>query len=260
MRINILSDLHLDVWAMDEPCRLTHPAADLTIVPGDLCELKNHALGSAFLASIPNAVLYVPGNHDWYNYNHDDGVAAHAVYGKLENVTVLDPGYVVIDGIRFIGATWWSRLSWAVGAAGSAKSILKRNSQLVENHVNDFFRIKTCGRLMRAHDSVAWHKAERRFIVDQIQQAREAGQRIVVATHFGPTRGSIVPKYANHPLNPYFANDDVEATTGVGLWVHGHIHDPVDYVIGECRVVANPLGYPNERRIEHYDSLFTIDF
>jgi hypothetical protein len=27
------------------------------------------------------------------------------------------------------------------------------------------------------------------------------------------------------------------------LWVHGHMHDSFDYVLGETRVVSNPRGY-----------------
>jgi hypothetical protein len=30
------------------------------------------------------------------------------------------------------------------------------------------------------------------------------------------------------------------------LWIHGHSHDCCDYALGQARVVANPLGYPNE--------------
>jgi predicted phosphodiesterase len=30
------------------------------------------------------------------------------------------------------------------------------------------------------------------------------------------------------------------------LIVHGHTHDPCDYMIGETRVICNPRGYPAE--------------
>ena len=33
----------------------------------------------------------------------------------------------------------------------------------------------------------------------------------------------------------------------IKYWVHGHMHDPFDYEIGQCRVVCNPRGYSNER-------------
>lgn len=30
---------------------------------------------------------------------------------------------------------------------------------------------------------------------------------------------------------------------GPALWVHGHTHMSVDYMVGSCRVVSNPRGY-----------------
>ncbi|VUM19025.1 hypothetical protein PGKDCPLP_03529 [Stenotrophomonas maltophilia] len=32
------------------------------------------------------------------------------------------------------------------------------------------------------------------------------------------------------------------------LWVHGQVHDSLDYRIGRGRVVCNPLGYPIPHR------------
>ena len=29
----------------------------------------------------------------------------------------------------------------------------------------------------------------------------------------------------------------------IKLWVHGHMHDDFDYMIGDTRVVCNPRGY-----------------
>jgi len=43
------------------------------------------------------------------------------------------------------------------------------------------------------------------------------------------------------------------------LWIHGHGHDRCDYVLGKTRVVANPLGYPNElRSLEAFEPAFTV--
>lgn len=36
----------------------------------------------------------------------------------------------------------------------------------------------------------------------------------------------------------------------VKLWVHGHMHNASDYVIGDTRVVCNPKGYPGEKNGE----------
>jgi hypothetical protein len=29
----------------------------------------------------------------------------------------------------------------------------------------------------------------------------------------------------------------------IKVWVHGHMHDPFDYTLGETRVICNPRGY-----------------
>jgi hypothetical protein len=44
------------------------------------------------------------------------------------------------------------------------------------------------------------------------------------------------------------------------LWIHGHSHDRCDYAPGETRIVANPLGYPNEvRSLEAFDPTFRVE-
>lgn len=30
------------------------------------------------------------------------------------------------------------------------------------------------------------------------------------------------------------------------LWLHGHLHNSSMYEIGDCKVVCNPKGYPDE--------------
>jgi len=44
------------------------------------------------------------------------------------------------------------------------------------------------------------------------------------------------------------------------LWIHGHSHDRCDYTLGKTRVVANPLGYPNEpRSLEAFEPTFQVE-
>ena len=44
------------------------------------------------------------------------------------------------------------------------------------------------------------------------------------------------------------------------LWLHGHLHCPLDYVKDGCRVVANPLGYAKKGEQEGYlpDALWQV--
>lgn len=70
----------------------------------------------------------------------------------------------------------------------------------------------------------------------------------VVVSHFAPSPESVVDQFKGQTLNPYFCPDAFKNTVHrPKLWLHGHIHNPVDYVSKHgVRVVANPLGYPNE--------------
>ncbi len=73
----------------------------------------------------------------------------------------------------------------------------------------------------------------------------------IVVSHFAPSPMSIHPKYAGSDLNSYFCPDALGLLTHKPrLWLHGHIHDPVEYEYNtptSCtRVVANPMGYPGE--------------
>lgn len=78
----------------------------------------------------------------------------------------------------------------------------------------------------------------------------------IVVTHHAPSFKSTHPKYAGQwPMNHYFASnldDFIHNSPQIKVWCHGHMHDPVDYMLGECHVVSNPLGYPHERKLSEW--------
>jgi Icc-related predicted phosphoesterase len=85
----------------------------------------------------------------------------------------------------------------------------------------------------------------------------------VVLTHFPPTRdGNTLERYKANVdgLNSYFMNSFEEKiiNSDKKLWVFGHIHSVWDYMVGNCRMVSNPLGYPNEiyQTIDDYEVKF----
>jgi Icc-related predicted phosphoesterase len=84
----------------------------------------------------------------------------------------------------------------------------------------------------------------------------------VVLTHHLPAPGSIWPRFVGSPLNAFFMCDmssHIEARRPK-LWVHGHTHTRCDYLLGETRVVANPLGYPKELASQRaFDGRFLVD-
>jgi hypothetical protein len=65
----------------------------------------------------------------------------------------------------------------------------------------------------------------------------------VAVTHFAPSLLSAAPRYGLTPGTAGFCNALDELLPLARLWLHGHLHCPVDYVKHGCRVVGNPLGY-----------------
>jgi hypothetical protein len=69
----------------------------------------------------------------------------------------------------------------------------------------------------------------------------------VVITHHAPSFASVNEKYAHEKtMNGGYASELTEFVldhTNIKVWVHGHMHDPVDYMIENTRVLSHPRGY-----------------
>lgn len=120
--------------------------------------------------------------------------------------------------------------------------------------MNDF---RKCSFLRRKDDtivpfSIEDHKKECtygiRYLKMNLNKLRERKNTkpIIVVTHHAPSIYSISPKYKNDPLSAAFASDltkVMDEYPEIRLWVHGHVHEPFDYIYNKTRVIANPFGY-----------------
>ncbi len=230
MRIQVLSDLHLTVAAMEPP----PTDADVVVLAGDLAR-PQQALDWARAFEQP--VVYVPGNHEYY------GGSLAAVREELKRlaagtqVHVLDQDEITLQGVRFVGATLWTDFELFDGA--------QREESIAAalRVIADFSRITIDGetRFTPAHSRLLCGQAVRWLS----QRLRESRPPTVVVTHHAPSARSVEPKYAGSPLNAAFVSnlDALVAGSGSALWIHGHTHYPVDYALGATRVFGNPRGY-----------------
>ena len=51
----------------------------------------------------------------------------------------------------------------------------------------------------------------------------------------------------------------IKSNTNIKYWVHGHVHENSDYMISQCRVVANPRGYYPDELNSNFNSSFEIE-
>ena len=235
MNIQVLSDLHLE-FGNDLPTLA--PDADVVVLAGDIAPYRLAVLREIAAAWIA-PVLYVPGNHEYYEGDIDAVGSAMAERCAALGIELLDRRSVVLDGVRFIGATLWT--DFALNGVADA-FYAKRTAA---NAMPDFRVIACRGGVFTPDESVSRHDADRNFIEAELRTAAEAGETAVVVTHHAPTPRSIRPWYVGNSLNPAFASDleTLIARHAPPLWIHGHMHDSIDEQLGATRVLANPGGY-----------------
>lgn len=274
MKLLVLSDLHLELGTS-----LTLPPGleyDAVVLAGDIHNPGHKAVHWAQRDSTfgGKPVLLVAGNHEFYGYQMGRELEEMKKAAHDSNVHLLDRSSVVVDGVRFLGATLWTDFALPVGNESEPvdyqeESDVARALAAANRYVTDFRRIQLADpsiprhrgepekrRLLRAEDTLAMHHVDR----DWLRRELEAGHSspTVVITHHAPHRRSVAKRYRSDWVTPAFVSDlpktffagepmwvagRKQDVGGPILWVHGHTHTAFDYEVGGCRVVSNPRGY-----------------
>lgn len=271
MKLLILSDLHLEFAPFDPAPDL---AFDIVILAGDIHSPAKRAIQWAVKRFPEKPVVYVPGNHEYYDGRLDITLSEARGEAESSNVHLLDGDELVIDGVRFLGATLWTDFELAIATPEGPVSDVDRAMRMATNLLNDYALIRTVdesaeldtwhdkkGRKLQADDTLRIHQTQRAWLHERLSEPF-AGPTVVV-THHAPHRGSLAQRYADDWASGAFVTDLPEAFFNVPvLWVHGHTHQQFDYKVGDCRVVCNPRGYVNwSGRIENsaFDPGLVID-
>lgn len=224
MKIQICSDLHLDFYKDSGQGllkKLVKTPADVLVVAGDLAEIISPAWSLAldFLCGSRANVVYTPGNHEFYGGSVQSSLDALANLSK-PNLHILRRKSITIDGVSFAGATLWFPDS--------------PDARLRQDSLNDFKHI---------HGFAEWVYGE----AERDREFLMKNPADVVVTHHLPHARSVAERRKGDPLNCFYLNSVAEAMQHLPqLWIHGHTHQRCDYLLGNCRVVCNPSGYPTE--------------
>jgi len=252
MKLLILSDLHLEFVPFE-------PAADLVfdavVLAGDIDSPARWAIRWAKERFPGKPVVYVPGNHEYYDGHLDKTLAEARNAAEGSHVHLLDGDELVIDGVRFLGATLWTDFAIAIEAPEGRVSDVPWAMKQATNVLNDYALIHTFdetaepgslrhqqGRKLQAADTLRIHQIQRAWL--QAKLAEPFDGRTVVVTHHAPHRGSLSAQYADDWVSGAFVSELPDDFFEVPvLWVHGHTHQSFDYRVRACRVVCNPRGY-----------------
>lgn len=236
MKIHAISDLHIDF----APYRPMDPLplaidADVVVLAGDLSNgLSGARWAKRAFANKP--VIYVAGNHEPYDGCLTATIAAIRAETAGSNVHFLENDSVVIDGVRFLGATLWSDFE-IEGSSYREEAMFN-----ARRGMNDFRVIEGAdGKVFSPYEAAEIHRKTIEWLKFMLDQPFE-GETVIV-THHGCSPKSIHPRWAKSLLNGAFTSDLDHLLGRSALWIHGHTHDSFDYVRHGTRVIVNPRGY-----------------
>ncbi|UUZ77393.1 metallophosphoesterase [Polaromonas sp. P1(28)-13] len=240
MKLQIASDLHLEFLQREFPGeRLISPAhgADLLVLAGDI---GNGTQAIDLFQDWPVPVLFLAGNHEFYGNSIEQMRIDLRKAAQGTSITFLDNDVVNFGGVRVLGTTLWT--DYRLGLNRTQRQLM----ETAELSINDHRLIRDGGGKFTAQRALEEHVAARTWLETEL--ARPYDGKTVVISHHGPHPLSVHPRYAGDPVNAAFVSDLSELLPKADLWLHGHVHDSFDYKVGKCRVVANPLGYPQNVR------------
>lgn len=242
MRLWVFSDMHLEFGGAFDALHV--PEADVCVVAGDVmhgCGDSVRWLDRMVASHMP--VVLVAGNHEFYGHSVMEGLEWGRVHAtECSGVHFLENDSVVLGGVRFLGCTLWTDYELD-GDAEFAEAVA---SFQLNDHRRVMWRALPQREMFTTDHAKSMHMRSRAWLEAELVKPFDGPT--VVVTHHAPHPLSVNRRFKGSALNPAFASD-LSGVMELGkpeLWVHGHMHDSCDYVVGKTRVLCNPKGYEKE--------------
>ena len=265
MKIDIISDLHIDHWdngylSKNPSCKTLHKPftpdnveGSILVVAGDVSDDFEMSIGYLNgLAKDYDKVLFIDGNHEHTeNYpfiksrNGINNIIAEIADDKL---IYLGSNTHVIDGTAFIGINgWWD--------------YRKMNKNVIENCKKNYFKKwmphllgKNSERFIQNLGIISitqsYELRNKILVCDQDEEIKQ----IIIVTHSVPLPKFCTESVIDTELNTYFENL-VDLSPKIKYWIFGHTHKKCSEEINGVRFISNPRGRPDDYHREDYETL-----
>lgn len=249
MRIDYISDLHLDFWLSQMNMgKLTKEiglgSGEVLIIAGDIGHYFNEdCLFLSYCKTLYNHVFVVPGNHDFYliseeirnkfSHNSMERVLKTKEYCDHNDIHFLDGNVVDVNGVKIggLGMSWdTSFYEMKTGNVPQWETL-----EVLYKSMND-------SRLIFDVDPLCYFR-------DQYEKLMAIDEVDVMVSHYGPVIPSDMrPEFRNSITTTFYYFDGRSEINRLNpkAWVFGHTHDSHDFMYGNTRMLCNPLGYPHE--------------
>lgn len=238
MKLQVLSDIHLEFSNFIPP----KTDVDIIVLAGDIGKSAD-GLDWARKTWPDKEIVAVLGNHEFYSHDMPEERAYQQAVAKERGVHLLDNSEVILNGVRFLGATLWTDFK-LFGYDQESYAI-----QAAQRGLNDFRLIREDGKLFTAKRSQELHEESVKWLKLKLSEPFDG--KTVVVTHHCPSMLSVADRFKNDLLSACFASNLDELFGKYDLHIHGHTHDYIDYVSEGTRVICNPRGYVRNGRSEN---------
>jgi predicted phosphodiesterase len=244
MKLQIFSDLHVEFESFYPP----ETDADIVILAGDI-HVGKKGIDWAKASFADQQVLYVLGNHEYYDRAYPKHIDDLRKLASGSNVHILENDKLIIDDVTFLGCTLWTDFQLFGDPKIAGYYATQRMTDYCKIRVNPQYR------KLRSLDTAVIHAKSLRWLQASVLDLQ--GEKLVIITHHAPSARSIPASFQEDILSAAYAShlEAFVAESGAKLWVHGHLHIQQDYSIGNTRVICNPRGYPDERNKEFIPNL-----
>ena len=273
MKISYVSDLHFEF--LNWPDFSQESGGDVLLLAGDIttaamirsyrtdADAKKH---SKYLTKFKkdlidkyDAVYMVMGNHEHYNsifkntkQDLIDGFARH----DLTKIRILDNDTVKLNDWTLVGATLWTDFNRADPfTMFTVEKGMNDYKMIGKEDVSDMnYFNRTSNRKIDAQFILDQHQTSLAYIYDVVKN----NDKVIVMTHHAPTSLSVNTEHSGNFLDyAYFSNlsDIILDNPSIKYYIHGHTHMSVDYMVGDCRVLANQRGYYFEKSAKLFTGL-----
>lgn len=240
MNLLIYSDLHLE---FNNPFKLLdstqYESADVIILAGDIFVFNNPIKLKTFLEGCSKPVLFVAGNHEYYNFK-EMSIVENAfddfIQKELPFLKWLKNDIITMKDLTFFGGTMWTDFS-------CQNPIYMNEAQML---LNDYrYILQPNGKTITADFIYNLHmefvEALKIFLCNNKNNKR------VIITHHSPVNKEN-SKFSYSKLTASFNSLDMLKIINEhqpNLWIYGHTHESDDQYVGNTRIVSNPFGYFN---------------
>jgi predicted phosphodiesterase len=272
MKINLVSDAHLDVSGY-----LDMPGGEVLVLAGDICEARSMRRDREYCEfttdqpqkSFPSSeffriecakykkVFMVMGNHEHYHGRLDK------TYDELKemlpsNVTLLENQVEEYNGVMFMGATLWTDLN----KRDPLTAITLNQSMTDYRVIKNYYEEQHAYYKLTPEHTASLHFKTKDYFKSMLEEY--ADKQFVVITHHAPSFRCVNEKYKHDStMNGGYASDMdqfIMDHPNIAYWVFGHMHDPVNFMIGSStRVMSNPRGYLPYEADNGFDVNFTFE-